>query len=101
MGLFGVMRRRDFVSVLISLELMANSVLLNLTAFNRAWGIEITKGAFSTAFNVYSAVGQIFAMFAFLIIVAETVIGLAIFVAVCRELGAEEIEELRELKDER
>jgi NADH:ubiquinone oxidoreductase subunit K len=69
LGAYGVIARRNAIGVLLSIELMANAVNLNLIAFAR-----------------YSAgiTGQVFALFAIALTVAEVVVGLAIVVLLYR-----------------
>jgi NADH:ubiquinone oxidoreductase subunit K len=68
-GVYGVLTRRNAIGVLISVELMANAVNLNLVSFAR----------FSTG-----DVGQVFTLFAIALTVAEVVVGLAIVVLLYR-----------------
>jgi NADH-quinone oxidoreductase subunit K len=69
LGVYGLLTRRNAIGVLLSLELMANAVNLNLVAFGR-----------------YSAgaMGQAFALFAIALTVAEVVVGLAIVLLLYR-----------------
>jgi NADH-quinone oxidoreductase subunit K len=69
LGTYGIITRRNAVGVLLSVELMANAVNLNLVAFAR----------FSGGIN-----GQVFALFAIALTVAEVVVGLAIIVLLYR-----------------
>ena len=62
-GIYGVISRRNAVGVLLSLELMANAVNLNLISF--------------ALFNENGAVGQAFTLFAIALPVAEVVVGRA------------------------
>ena len=64
-GLFGVMTRRNAVSILMSIELMLNAANINLVAFS-AYGGGIT--------------GQVFTVFVITIAAAEAAVGLAIIV---------------------
>jgi NADH:ubiquinone oxidoreductase subunit K len=43
-GVYGVVARRNAVMVLMSIELILNSVNLNLLAFSRLWGNEVGVG---------------------------------------------------------
>lgn len=62
-GVYGLLSRRNAVGVLLCLELMANAVNINLVAFSR----------YQTG-----TAGQVFALFAIALTVAEVVVGLAI-----------------------
>jgi NADH-quinone oxidoreductase subunit K len=69
LGIYGVITRRNAVGILLSLELMANAVNINLVTFAR-------YGA--------GAMGQAFALFSIGLTVAEVVVGLAIVVLLFR-----------------
>ena len=68
-GVYGIITRKNAVGLLLSIELMANAVNLNLIAFGR-----YTAGA----------MGQTFALFSIALTVAEVVIGLALVVLLYR-----------------
>ena len=68
-GLFGVMTRRNTIGILLGIELMLNSVNINLVAFSRFAG------------NVD---GMIFTVFTICITVSEAAIGLAIVILLFR-----------------
>ena len=69
LGLVGVMVRRNFITVLMSLELMFNAVNLNLIAFS---------------FRLGDLAGQILAIFVITIAAAEAAIGLGLIIALVR-----------------
>jgi NADH:ubiquinone oxidoreductase subunit K len=69
LGIYGVLSRRNAVGLLLSVELMANAVNINLVAFSRYHG---------------GAVGQVFALFAIALTVAEVVVGLALVILLYR-----------------
>lgn len=68
-GVFGVLSRRNAIGILLSVELMANAVNINLVAFSRFQG---------------GVVGQVFAVFAIALTVAEVVVGLALVILLYR-----------------
>ena len=68
-GLFGVITRRNTIGILLGIELMLNSVNINLVAFSRFAG------------NVD---GMIFTVFTICITVSEAAIGLAIVILLFR-----------------
>lgn len=70
-GLFGVMTRRNAIGVLMSAELMFNAVNINLVAFSR-----FREPGF--------AHGDLFAIFVIAVAAAESVLGLAIILAIYR-----------------
>ena len=65
-GLFGALSRRNIIGILISLELMLNSVILNFVFFSR---------------NLADLSGQIFALFIMVIAAGEVAVGLAIIIS--------------------
>jgi NADH-quinone oxidoreductase subunit K len=82
-GLYGVLARRSAVLVLMSVELMLNSVNLNLVAFD-VWLRDKLHA------------GQALALFTIAIAAAEIGIGLAIVLAVHRGRGTIDIGQLRD-----
>ncbi|MGH7442333.1 MAG: NADH-quinone oxidoreductase subunit NuoK [bacterium] len=70
-GLYGVLTRRNVVSVLMSLELMFNAANLNFVAFNDY----LHPGALS---------GQMVVLFTITIAAAEATVGLALVVSIFR-----------------
>ena len=70
-GLFGVLSRRNAVAILLGVELMLNSVNVNLAAFWR-YG------------NVADIAGQVFAVIVFAVAAAEVSVGLALVISVYR-----------------
>lgn len=84
-GLFGVLSRRNSVAILMGIELMLNSVNLNLLAFWRyRTPAEIT--------------GQIFMIIVFAVAAAEAAVGLALIISVYRRRATIAAEELDMLK---
>jgi len=69
LGLVGVMIRRNFITVLMSLELMFNAVNLNLIAFS---------------FRLSDLAGQVLAIFVITVAAAEAAIGLGLIIALIR-----------------
>ena len=68
-GFFGVVTRRNTIGILLGIELMLNSVNINLVAFSRFSG---------------SVVGMVFTVFTISITVAEMALGLAIVILLFR-----------------
>lgn len=84
-GVFGLIRRRTLIGMLISGELIFSAASLNLMAFNR--------------FTVHDpSVGQVFVLFIMGLAAAEVSIALSIIVAVYRNYRSVQTEELSELK---
>ena len=71
MGLYGVMTRRHLIGILMSIELLLNSVNINVVAFSR-----------STALDPLA--GQVFAIFIIAMAAAAAAVGLAIVLALFR-----------------
>lgn len=82
-GLLGVLLRRNLVIILLSIELMLNSVNLIFVAASHFLG---------------SGDGRIFVFFVLTVSAAEVAVGLALVIAIFRRTGSIDIDELRELK---
>ncbi|MEI6392008.1 MAG: NADH-quinone oxidoreductase subunit NuoK [Verrucomicrobiota bacterium] len=83
-GIFGLLRRRTLIGMLISGELIFSAASLNLMAFNR--------------FRVPDpTVGQIFVLFIMGLAAAEIAIALSIIIAVYRNYRSVKTKELSEL----
>ena len=82
-GVYGVIARRNAVMVLMSIELVLNSVNLNLIAFALMQG---------------SIDGHIFALFVIAIAAAEVGVGLAMVLLIYRNRKSISLDELSELK---
>ncbi len=81
-GLAGVLLRRSPLTILLSLEIMLNSVNLTLVAFSRQIG---------------GSDGQVFALVVIGIAAAEVVIGLGLVIAMTRRQMVLDTDELRTL----
>jgi NADH-quinone oxidoreductase subunit K len=68
-GLFGVVTRRNTIGILLGIELMLNSVNINLVAFARYHG---------------DVAGLVFTVFTISITVAEVALGLALVILIFR-----------------
>jgi len=86
-GLYGVLVRRNAVLVLMSIELILNSVNINLVAFGAWWSVD---GA-----NVS---GQVFALFVIAVAAAEVGVGLALVLLIFRNRKSIAVDELDALK---
>jgi NADH-quinone oxidoreductase subunit K len=84
-GLFGMMRRRTFIGMLIAGELIFSAASLNLLAMNRFFAPDPT-------------VGQVFVLFIMALAAAEVSIALSIIIAVYRNYRSIDSRELAELK---
>ena len=83
LGVIGVMMRRNFITVLMSLELIFNAVNLNLVAFSYRLG-DLT--------------GQILAVFVITIAAAEAAIGLGLIIALVRLKDTVTLDEASEMR---
>jgi NADH:ubiquinone oxidoreductase subunit K len=82
-GVYGVIVRKNAVLVLMSIELMINSVNMNLVAF---------------AFHNDNLLGHVFALFAIAVAAAEVGVGLAIVLLIYRNRQSVDLGELSEMK---
>jgi NADH-quinone oxidoreductase subunit K len=83
-GIYGLLRRRTLIGMLISGELIFSAATLNLMAFNRFTGHD-------------RAVGQIFVLFIMGLAAAEVAIALSIIIAVYRNYRSVKSQALSEL----
>lgn len=84
-GTYGVLSRKSAIIVLMSLELMANAVNINLVAFSRF----VTPEAMA---------GQFFSVFSMVVSAAEIGLGLALVLAIYRRKRSVELDVFQELK---
>jgi NADH-quinone oxidoreductase subunit K len=68
-GIFGIVARKNMITVLMSIELVLNSVNLNLIAFS---------------YQLSDLTGQIFAVFTITVAAGEAAVGLGILIALFR-----------------
>jgi len=84
-GLYGVLARKNAVTILMGIELMLNAVLINVIAFWRYLSPD-------------QITGQAFAVMVFAIAAAEVAVGLALFISIYRRrntIAADEIDLLK------
>ena len=84
-GVYGFITRRNMIAMLISLELMLNSVDINFVVFNRYLYPENMEGMF-------------FTLFAIAIAAAETALAIAIIINVFREVKNIRVSDLSKMK---
>jgi NADH:ubiquinone oxidoreductase subunit K len=84
LGFYGVVARRNAISMLLAMELMLNAVNINLSAFNFYWGPKQTLAAFTSEKTVWTNMGQVFSVFTIIVAAAEAAVGLAIIIAFYR-----------------
>ena len=84
-GIYGFITRRNLLAVLISVELMLNSVDINFAVFNRYLFPEHLEGLFFTLF----AIG---------VSAAETAVAIAIIITIYRNIRSIQTRELDTMK---
>jgi NADH-quinone oxidoreductase subunit K len=84
-GLYGALAKKNAIVVLLSIELMLNSVNLNLVAFSKM-GVNP------------SLTGQIFSLFNMTVAAAEVTIGVAILINLFRNKGTADVTEMDTMK---
>ena len=95
MGLFAVITRRHAVAVLLGIELMLNAANVNLVAFSHYLAPRTNFGQ-----ALYNTVldGQVFALIVIALAACEAAVGLAIILALYRNLGVVNPDEVQEMK---
>lgn len=84
-GIYGILTRRNAIGVLISIELMINAININFITFSRHTSIQ-------------PQTGQIFSFFIIALAAAAAAVGLAIVLALYRNKGTIEMDEINLLK---
>ncbi len=84
-GIYGFVTRRNLLAMLISVEIILNSVDINFAVFNRYLFPEHLEGFFFTLFTIG-------------ISAAETAVAIAIIINVYRNLKSVQVKDLRKLK---
>ena len=84
-GVYGFLTRKNMIAIMISLELMLNSVDINFVVFNRFLFPGQCEGMF-------------FTLFAIAIAAAETALALAIIINVFRAIKNVDINQINKLK---
>ena len=84
-GIYGFITRRNLLAVLISIELILNSVDINFAVFNRFLFPDGLEGYF-------------FALFSIAISAAETAIAIAIMINIYRNIRSIQVKKLDDMK---
>lgn len=82
-GVAGVLMRRNIIIILLSIEIMLTAVNLNFIAFSH---------------YVKNPVGQVFVFFVMTVAAAESALGLAILVALFRNMETVNADEISQMK---
>lgn len=83
-GVYGVLARKNAVMVLMSIELILNSVNINLLAFSLKNGGDVA--------------GNVFALYIIAVAAAEVSVGLAIVLLIYRNRRSISLDELSQMK---
>ena len=84
-GVYGVLTRRSAVGIIMAVELMLNSAALNFVIFNyfiMRWTVD----------------GHVMAIFVIATAAAEVVVGMAIFVALYRNVGTIDVNRMGSMR---
>lgn len=84
-GLYGVLSRKNAIAILLGIELMLNSVNINLIAF---WRYRASEGI----------AGQAFAIIVFAVAAAEVAVGLALIISIYRRRNSVVADDMNLLK---
>ncbi|GGH23144.1 NADH-quinone oxidoreductase subunit NuoK [Sphingobacterium alkalisoli] len=84
-GLYAVLAKRNAIMILVGIELMINSAVLNLVAFGR--------------YDKVNYGGQVFALFAIVLAAASVAVGLAIILSVYRKYKTIDPNNITDLRD--
>ncbi len=84
-GLFGILSRRNAISILMGIELMLNAVNINYLAFAKYW-------------NWYNASGPVFVVFVITIAAAEAAVALAIVISIRRQLKSVNVDDAHAMR---
>ncbi len=85
LGLWGLLVRQNLIAILISLELILNSVSINFLAFNKFCFFD-------------KAVGQVYVLFVIALAAAEVSIGLSLVLLLYSKRSSINVEDAKELK---
>ena len=84
-GVFGFVTRRNLIAMLISIELILNSVDINFAAFNRMLYPGQMEGMFFTLFSI-------------VVSAAESAVAIAIIINVYRNFHSDQVNSIENMK---
>ena len=84
-GLYGVLSRRNAISILMGVELMLNASNINLVAFGRFLQPQVLTG-------------HVFTIFVITVAAAEAAVGLAIVISIYRNSSHINVDEVNTMK---
>lgn len=85
LGMYGLFTRRNMITMLMSVELLLNSVNINFVAFNKYLYPEQLEGLFFTLFIIAIAA-------------AEAAVGIAIIINLYRKYKSIDVEDATQMK---
>ena len=85
-GMYGALARKHAIAVIIGIELMLNAVTLNLVSLARLHPAGLAVS------------GQVFAIFVIAVAAAETIVGLALVLALYRSVKSAQLDRFNLLK---
>ena len=85
LGVFGVMTRRNWIAILMGVELILNAANINFVAFSRFGGMNID--------------GHIFALFVIVLAAAEAAVALAIIINIYNNMNTINVGEASAMKE--
>ena len=89
-GVYGVLARRNGVLVLMSIELILNSVNINLLAFGAWYGAQGNTAS--------ATIGPVFALFIIAVAAAEVGVGLAIVLMLFRNFRSIDVNQVDSMR---
>lgn len=84
-GIYGFLTRRNLITILMSVELILNSVNINFLAFNRYLYPDRMEGLF-------------FSLFVIAVAAAEAAVAIAIIINIYRRFSTINVEDVHEMK---
>lgn len=87
-GIYGILRRKNAIIVLMSVEIILNAAIMNLVAFS-SYAVNPIRG---------DPAGQVFAVLAIAVAAGEVCIGLGIYIVYFRARKSIDLEEATALR---
>jgi NADH-quinone oxidoreductase subunit K len=84
-GIYGFLTRKNLITMLMSIELILNSVNINLVAFNKYLYPDLLQGHF-------------FAIFIIAVAAAESAVAIAIIINIYRKFNNVDVENVNKMK---
>ncbi|MBF0544465.1 MAG: NADH-quinone oxidoreductase subunit NuoK [Candidatus Riflebacteria bacterium] len=96
-GMYGVLTRRNVMAILMGIELMLNSVNINLVAFSK-FVLHAKSTMPDKVLFMPEITGQIFSIFVITVAVAEAATGIALVISIYRNRNLINIDNIDLLK---